>query len=51
VGHCALALIVGANLTKLDDFTRSADEQSAMLFMNQSLTYSVLWIRRLCSRI
>ncbi len=33
-------LILGANLTKLDPFTRSLITNQAMLFMNQSLTYS-----------
>jgi alpha-galactosidase len=33
-------LILGANLTKLDDFTRSLITNQAVLFMNQSLTYS-----------
>ena len=33
-------LILGANLTRLDDFTRSLITNQAMLFMNQSLTYS-----------
>jgi alpha-galactosidase len=33
-------LILGANLTKLDDFTRSLITNQTMLFMNQSLTYS-----------
>jgi alpha-galactosidase len=33
-------LILGVNLTKLDDFTRSLITNQSMLFMNQSLTYS-----------
>ncbi len=33
-------LILGANLTRLDDFTRSLIANQAMLFMNQSLTSS-----------
>jgi hypothetical protein len=33
-------LILGANLTKLDDFTRSLITNQTMLYMNQSLTYS-----------
>ena len=33
-------LILGANLTRLDDFTRSLITNQAMLFMNQNLTYS-----------
>jgi hypothetical protein len=33
-------LILGANLTKLDDFMRSLITNQAMLFMNQNLTYS-----------
>jgi len=33
-------LILGANLTKLDDFTRSLITNQTMLFMNQNLTYS-----------
>ena len=33
-------LILGANLTKLDDFTRSLITNHTMLFMNQNLTYS-----------
>jgi alpha-galactosidase len=33
-------LILGANLTKLDDYTRSLITNQAMLFMNQNLTYS-----------
>lgn len=33
-------LILGANLTKLDDFTRSLMSNQAVLLMNQSLTYS-----------
>lgn len=33
-------LILGANLTRLDDFTRSLITNQQMLFMNQSLTYS-----------
>lgn len=33
-------LILGANLTRLDDFTRSLITNQTMLFMNQSITYS-----------
>ena len=33
-------LILGANLTKLDDFTRSLITNQAMLYMNQTVTYS-----------
>jgi len=33
-------LILGANLTKLDDFTRSLVTNQNVLFMNQSLTFS-----------
>jgi hypothetical protein len=33
-------LIMGANLTKLDDFTRSLMTNQALLFMNQNVTYS-----------
>ena len=33
-------LILGANLTKLDDFTRSLITNQSILFMNQSVTYS-----------
>lgn len=33
-------LILGANLTRLDDFTRSLITNQAVLFMNQNLTYS-----------
>jgi hypothetical protein len=33
-------LILGANLTRLDPFTRSLITNQAMTFMNQSLTYS-----------
>jgi len=33
-------LILGANLTKLDDFTRSLITNQTMLFMNQNVTYS-----------
>ncbi len=33
-------LILGANLTRLDDFTRSLITNQAVLFMNQSLTLS-----------
>jgi hypothetical protein len=33
-------LILGANLTKLDDFTRSLITNQTMLFINQNLTYS-----------
>ncbi len=33
-------LILGANLTKLDDFTKSLITNHAMLFMNQNVTYS-----------
>jgi len=33
-------LILGANLTKLDDFTRSLITNYAILFMNQNVTYS-----------
>ncbi|HEX4757853.1 MAG TPA: glycoside hydrolase family 27 protein, partial [Terracidiphilus sp.] len=33
-------LILGANLTRLDDFTRLLITNQAMLFMNQNLTYS-----------
>jgi hypothetical protein len=33
-------LILGANLTRLDDFTRSLVTNQAVLFMNQSLTLS-----------
>ena len=33
-------LILGANLTKLDDFTRSLITNQTMLSMNQSITYS-----------
>jgi hypothetical protein len=33
-------LILGANLTKLDEFTRSLLTNQAVLFMNQNLTYS-----------
>ncbi len=33
-------LIVGANLTRLDDFTRSLMTNQTMLFMNQNVTYS-----------
>ena len=33
-------LILGANLTRLDDFTRSLITNQNMLFMNQNLTYS-----------
>jgi alpha-galactosidase len=33
-------LILGANLTRLDDFTRLLMSNQTMLFMNQSLTYS-----------
>ncbi len=33
-------LILGANLTKLDDFTRSLMTNQTMLSMNQSITYS-----------
>ena len=33
-------LILGANLTKLDDFTRSLITNQTMLFMNQNATYS-----------
>ena len=33
-------LILGGNLTRLDDFTRSLITNSTMLFMNQNVTYS-----------
>jgi alpha-galactosidase len=33
-------LMLGANLTRLDDFTRSLITNQTMLFMNQNLTYS-----------
>jgi hypothetical protein len=33
-------LILGANLTKLDDFTRSLLTNQSILFMNQNVTYS-----------
>jgi hypothetical protein len=33
-------LILGANLTRLDDFTRSLITNQTMLFMNQNVTYS-----------
>jgi alpha-galactosidase len=33
-------LILGANLTKLDDFTRSLITNQTMLYMNQTVTYS-----------
>jgi hypothetical protein len=33
-------LILGANLTKLDDFTKSLITNHTMLFMNQNVTYS-----------
>jgi hypothetical protein len=33
-------MILGGNLTKLDDFTRSLIHNQAILFMNQNLTYS-----------
>jgi len=33
-------LILGANLTKLDDFTRSLITNQSILFMNQNVTYS-----------
>lgn len=33
-------LILGSNLTRLDDFTRSLITNQTMLFMNQNLTYS-----------
>jgi hypothetical protein len=33
-------LILGANLTRLDEFTRSLVTNQAMLFMNQNATYS-----------
>ena len=33
-------LIMGANLTKLDDFTRSLMSNQTLLFMNQNVTYS-----------
>jgi alpha-galactosidase len=33
-------LILGANLTKLDDFTRSLITNQTLLFMNQNVTYS-----------
>ena len=33
-------LILGANLTKLDDFTRSLISSQSILFMNQNVTYS-----------
>ena len=33
-------LILGANLTRLDDFTKSLISNQAMLFMNQNITYS-----------
>jgi alpha-galactosidase len=33
-------LILGANLTKLDDFTRSLITNQTLLYMNQSVTYS-----------
>jgi len=33
-------LILGANLTKLDDFTRSLVTNQSVLYMNQSVTYS-----------
>jgi len=33
-------LILGANLTKLDDFTRTLITNQTLLFMNQSTTYS-----------
>jgi hypothetical protein len=33
-------LILGANLTRLDDFTRGLLTNQAMLFMNQNVTYS-----------
>lgn len=33
-------LILGANLTKLDDFTRSLITNQTMLYMNQNATYS-----------
>ena len=33
-------LILGANLTKLDDFTRSLMTNQSILFMNQNVTYS-----------
>jgi alpha-galactosidase len=33
-------LILGANLTRLDDFTRSLITNQSLLFMNQNLTYS-----------
>jgi hypothetical protein len=33
-------LILGANLTKLDDFTRSLITNQTILYMNQSVTYS-----------
>ena len=33
-------LILGANLTRLDDFTRSLINNQSVLFMNQNVTYS-----------
>ena len=33
-------LILGANLTKLDDFTRSLITNQTLLYMNQNVTYS-----------
>jgi hypothetical protein len=33
-------LIMGANLTKLDDFTRSLMNNQTLLFMNQNVSYS-----------
>jgi hypothetical protein len=33
-------LILGANLTRLDDFTRSLISNQSILFMNQNVTYS-----------
>jgi hypothetical protein len=33
-------LILGANLTRLDDFTRSLITNQTMLYMNQAITYS-----------
>jgi hypothetical protein len=33
-------LILGANLTKLDDFTRSLLTNEPIIFMNQTITYS-----------
>src|SRR5208283_5037288 len=33
-------LILGANLTRLDDFTRSLITNQDILFMNQTITYS-----------